>query len=110
LFNLNKPLDADASPSAVNLLDEIEPVVNTSSLSFRGSSGATTERKNSMQSYIEEQFGELDGNLKEEEQWVSELRDVVELKRGKLILHGVGLLSERYCMRVPEQCVECFTA
>jgi hypothetical protein len=80
LFNLNKPLDAEVN--AVKILDELEPVVNTSGLAFRGSSEGSTERKNSMQSYIEEQFGELDGNLEEDEQWVSELRDVVELKRG----------------------------
>jgi hypothetical protein len=83
-FSLNKPLDAYVSPSAIKILDEIDPIVNASGISFRGNGGVTTGRKNAMQTYIEEQFGELDGNLKEEEQWVSELRDIVELKRGNL--------------------------
>ncbi len=87
LLDFDKPLKQEMNPAAFteNTI-VVGPDFNASSANFMfRSKGAETgkAKPHSMEEYLEQQFGELDAALKGDEQWVTELRDIVELKRGK---------------------------
>lgn len=86
LLDFDKPLKQEVNPVAFTENSIVGgPDFNASvgNVIFR-KEGATKRKAkpNSMEEYLEQQFGELDATLKGDEQWVTELRDIVELKRG----------------------------
>lgn len=83
--DLNKPVhpeDALSVAMANNLVDEL--TLNISGLSTRSADGVEAAVGKPLETIIVEQFPDLDAEPGEDEQWVSELRDIVELKRGEL--------------------------
>ena len=86
LLDFDKPLKQEMNPAAItenSIVVGSDFNVSSANIMFRNKGTETRKAKpNSMEEYLEQQFGELDAALKGDEQWVTELRDIVELKRG----------------------------
>lgn len=88
LLDFNKPLKQEVNPVAFtenSIIGGPDFNIYVGNAMFRKE--GSTKRKvkpHSMEEYLEQQFGDLDAALKGDEQWVTELRDIVELKRGRV--------------------------
>ena len=85
LFDLNKPVEKLPETDLVSLwsidksAEKDLPIVKA-----RVKPLSAQQRWEHWDDFMEEELGDLDAELAEEDKWMQEIRDAVELKRGEL--------------------------